>query len=239
MKLCSPLLAATAISSALLLVSCGGGTFYSYQNVTVAVSPRIATIPVNGTQTFTATVTNAPPAPTWSVLFGGGVPSTDSGYSGSFVTATETSTTGVYTAPASPPIYTTVPFTDQSQGTVTVLATVIASPDSVPFGRTASDSVSFLVIGPVSVRVSPATASVPLGATVQFDGFSVGSTNRAITWQVNGVAGGGTATGVITSNGLYTAPVAMPVTGSTVTITVVSQADTTKSATAVVTLTSS
>jgi hypothetical protein len=238
MKLCSPFLAAIGISSALLLVSCGGGPFYSYSNVTLVISPRIATIAVNGTQTFTATVTNAPPTPVWSVLYGSGVP-TDSSYSGSFVTGTETSPTGVYTAPASPPIYTAVPFTDQSQGTVTVLATADASPDSVRVPKSASDSVTFQVIGPVSVRVSPATASVPLGATVQFDGFSVGSTNRAITWQVNGVAGGGTATGVITSNGLYTAPAAMPVTGSTVTITVVSQADTTKSAAAVVTLTSS
>ena len=92
MKLCSPLLAATAISSAILLVSCGGGTFYSYNNVTLVISPRIATIAVNGTQTFTATVTNAPPTPVWSVLFGSGVP-TDSSYSGSFVTATETSPT--------------------------------------------------------------------------------------------------------------------------------------------------
>jgi hypothetical protein len=64
--------------------------------------------------------------------------------------------------------------------------------------------------------------------------------NRAYTLQVQGVTGGSTAYGTITQDsvnaGLYTAPAAMPVTGKTVVVTVVSAADPTKTATATATL---
>jgi hypothetical protein len=85
---------------------------------------------------------------------------------------------------------------------------------------------------------SAATASVHVVGTQQFTGYAVGSVNNALTWQVNGASGGGTATGTITTAGLDTAPAVLPMTGNTVTITAVSQADTTKSASSVVTLTS-
>jgi hypothetical protein len=62
--------------------------------------------------------------------------------------------------------------------------------------------------------------------------------NNALTWQVNGIPGGGTTNGTIIPAGLYAAPAALPMTGNTVTITAVSQADTTKTASSVVTLTS-
>ncbi len=51
-----------------------------------------------------------------------------------------------------------------------------------------------------------------------------GTSNTAVTWTVNGVAGGTAATGTISASGLYTAPPVLP-TPPTVTIEAVSKAD--------------
>ena len=66
------------------------------------------------------------------------------------------------------------------------------------------------------VSVSPATASVRAGATQQFSatvaatGTAGASISQSVTWAVNGVAGGNSGVGQITSAGLYTAPTALP-----------------------------
>jgi len=219
--------------SALTLTSCGGR--YSYQNVTVTISPQIASIPVNGTQVFTTTTTNAPNVPLFDI--NGDIVNTPGGPAGSFTPGpsnAEGSTT--YHAPATPPIYTATQIAAGFvQGSVTVTAHVFNNPNSI--SNWTGTSVTFVITGPVTAGISPTTASVKLGTTQQFTGYSVGSTNNALTWQVNGVAGGNTASGTITSAGLYTAPTAMPMTGTTITITAVAQADTTKTASSGVTLT--
>ncbi len=88
----------------------------------------------------------------------------------------------------------------------------------------------------VSVTISPATASVPAGATQQFTAAVTGSSNTMVTWSVNGTTGGSAAGGTISTSGLYTAPNTAP-SPSSVTVTATSQADTTKSASANVTIT--
>lgn len=88
----------------------------------------------------------------------------------------------------------------------------------------------------VTVSVSPATASVVTGTTQQFTATVANATNTAVTWQVNGVAGGNATVGTISSGGLYTAPASVP-SPATVTVTAVSQADSSKTATASVTVT--
>jgi hypothetical protein len=87
----------------------------------------------------------------------------------------------------------------------------------------------------VSISVSPSTASVLVGNTQQFTATVENTTNTAVTWQVNGVTGGNSTSGVISTSGLYTAPDPAPNT-ATVTVSVVSQVDATKSATASVSL---
>ena len=62
-----------------------------------------------------------------------------------------------------------------------------------------------------------------LGTTVQLSATVTNTSNTAVTWQVNGVAGGSSATGMISPNGLYTPPVSIP-SPNTVTITAVTQA---------------
>ncbi len=83
---------------------------------------------------------------------------------------------------------------------------------------------------PANITVSgqPASASIFLGATQQFQATVTGASNAAVTWEVNGVTGGDAAMGTISSSGsatsLYTAPPIMPSPPS-VTVTAVSQAD--------------
>lgn len=79
----------------------------------------------------------------------------------------------------------------------------------------------------VSVSVAPGSASVQTQGTVQFAATVTGSSNTAVTWK----AGFGT----ISASGLYTAPS----TGGSDTVIATSQADTTKAASATVTVQSS
>lgn len=71
-----------------------------------------------------------------------------------------------------------------------------------------------------TVMVSGAS-STRLGGTAQFTATVTGTTNTAVTWEVNGVVGGSAASGTISTAGLYTAPATMPSTPS-VTIAAVS-----------------
>ncbi|MGB7844050.1 MAG: hypothetical protein WBL63_00415 [Candidatus Acidiferrum sp.] len=79
----------------------------------------------------------------------------------------------------------------------------------------------------VTVTLTPTTATVVVGQNVAFQATVTGSTNTAVTWQVNGIAGGNATIGTIVT-GVYTAPAAVPSPAS-VTVTAVSQADSTKS----------
>jgi hypothetical protein len=89
----------------------------------------------------------------------------------------------------------------------------------------------------VSVAVSPPSASVLLGAPQVFAATVNNSTNTAVTWSVNGISGGNAAVGTISKSGVYTSPAELPTTGS-VTVQATSDADNSKSATALVTVTS-
>jgi hypothetical protein len=82
----------------------------------------------------------------------------------------------------------------------------------------------------ISVTVFPSATSVVIGQTVPFSATVTGTTNSTVNWEVAGVAGGNSTVGTITSGGLYTAPSALP-NPSTVVVTAVSQADTTKTGT--------
>jgi uncharacterized protein (DUF1800 family) len=63
---------------------------------------------------------------------------------------------------------------------------------------------------------------VRLGSTAQLTATVTNSGSTAVTWQVNGVAGGSATVGTISATGLYTPPAAIP-SPNTVTITAVSQ----------------
>ncbi|HZP25399.1 MAG TPA: hypothetical protein VFB04_18300 [Terriglobales bacterium] len=93
------------------------------------------------------------------------------------------SSSGLYTAPG-------------SAGNHTVTATSVAD---------TSKSAS-AAVGVILLTVSPHSASLaPLG-TQQFTATVQGTNNTGVTWSVDGVAGGNSTVGTISSSGLYTAP---------------------------------
>ncbi len=87
----------------------------------------------------------------------------------------------------------------------------------------------------MSVSVSPTTANVRAGAARTFAAAVTGSTDQGVTWSVNGVAGGNSSVGTISSSGVYTAPAAVP-NPNTITVTATSQADASASGSSAVTL---
>ena len=90
----------------------------------------------------------------------------------------------------------------------------------------------------VTVAISPTSATVGAGAEQQFMATVTNATDTTVTWQVNGTAGGNSTVGTVSSTGLYTAPATVP-SPATVAVAAVSQADTSVSASASVTITSS
>jgi len=178
--------------------------------IQVTVSPSTASLTPSQTQQFTATVTGTTnTAVTWSVS-----PAVGTISSG-----------GLYTAPASL----------GSLHSVTVMAASVQDPTK---SATASVTITSLATPPVTVTVSPGSATLGVGQTQQFSATVTGTTsaaatgltNPAVTWSVS------PAVGTISSGGLYTAPATL---GSpqTVTVTATSVADPSKTATASVTIT--
>jgi hypothetical protein len=182
--------------------------------VSVTMSPASSSLAPQQTQQFSATVSGSTDTSvSWSV----------NGFVGGNTTVGTVSSTGLYAAPASAP----------SPATVTIRATSNAD-------TTKSATASITIVPPspatsISVTMSPTTASLTPQQTQQFNATVSGSSNTSVSWSVNGVAGGNTTVGKVSSTGLYTAPAAVP-SPSTVTVQATSNADTTKSATASVTI---
>ncbi|MGB8474336.1 MAG: hypothetical protein WCE61_09650 [Candidatus Acidiferrum sp.] len=88
-----------------------------------------------------------------------------------------------------------------------------------------------------SVTVTPISSSVLLGNSQSFSATVTNTTDTSVRWSVNGLPGGSASTGTITTSGVYTAPPDLP-SPTTVQVTATSQADTTKSATAQLTIVS-
>jgi parallel beta helix pectate lyase-like protein len=89
----------------------------------------------------------------------------------------------------------------------------------------------------VTVMVSSSSSSVLLGNKQQLTATVTGTSNTAVTWSVNGVPGGNSTAGTISSAGLYTAPQDLP-NPATVTIQATSQANSSANGSLVLTVTS-
>jgi polygalacturonase len=106
------------------------------------------------------------------------------------------SSTGLYTPPSTAP-----------SSAVTITAVSVLS-------STTTGSISVTVV-PISVAVS-GPANVVFGQTGQYSAVVTGTTSQAVTWMVNGVTGGSTAEGTISTSGLYSAPTTTPASPVTV-----------------------
>lgn len=194
--------------------SSGGGSGSPPAMVAISISPTSATVAAGGTQQFQATVTGSSDSGVqWQVnkIVGG-----NSQYG-------TISTSGLYTAPTSDvalQVTVTAVATADTSKTASAAVTVNAAPPPPPPPPT------------ISVSISPTTALLAVSTTQQFTATVTGTTNPAVTWSVDGVNGGNTTVGTISTTGLYTAPA----TASNHTVTATSVADGTKSASAAVTV---
>ena len=117
--------------------------------------------------------------------------------------------------------------TSVPDGAVTGLITV-----TTPLGSAASPT-GFRVPG--AITVSPTVAKVFTRRTQQFAAIEVGNSPPTVAWSVNGIIGGNATAGTISSEGLYTAPAAIP-SPATITITATNTEDDRLSASASVTI---
>ncbi|HEY1660429.1 MAG TPA: hypothetical protein VGG14_18900 [Candidatus Sulfotelmatobacter sp.] len=190
------------------------------QTISVSLSPQFTSVATNGSQIVSATVQNDPQnrGVTW-ILSTTGTSEGSTGCSGSTCgTLTSVQTFSVtYIAPSKVP----------TPATVTLTAYSNAS-------NTSSSSTNIVVTsGSLNVWVSPTGATVSTSQTQQFAAVVSGNSNTAVTWEVNGIAGGNSSLGTISSSGLYTAPSSKPSSG-TVTVAAVSQANSSISGSVVV-----
>ena len=172
-------------------------------SIFVNVTPNPVNVAVGTGQQFTAAVTGTSnTAVTWYV---NGVQSGNS-------TVGTISTTGLFQAPAAIP----------SPATVTIAA--ISQADSTTSGSAQATIVSAGGAIAVTVSTNPAVTEVYTSTLQQFIATVTGTSNTAVTWQVDGVTGGNSTVGTIDTSGNYTGPANVP-SPATVTIEAISQAD--------------
>ena len=177
--------------------------------VAISISPTSAQIGVSTQRQFTAIVTGSSnTAVTWTI----------SGIGCAGNTCGTVTPSGLFTAPAIPP---NPPF-------FSVTATSVADP-------TKSASSAVTIVPGVHITISPTSATMAASASRQFSAQVTGSSNTSVLWSVAGAGCTGSNCGHITAAGLYTAPAILP-NPAAVTVTVTSQADTTKSASAQISL---
>ena len=95
--------------------------------------------------------------------------------------------------------------TENTPGTYPV---TVVNPDP---GSASSKSVNALVQpGQVMIQLQPSETSVRVNNTITITPTVTGSQDTALTWTVNGVAGGNAQIGTISAKGVYTAPAVVP-----------------------------
>jgi hypothetical protein len=231
MRTRSTTLCSACIAFAIALGGCNNTVMVSPMYIGVNISPRPGSIPAGTSVVFTGAVSNNLSVPQWSLL-----DAAQANNPGTLVPVPGSTTSITYTAPATPPLYSQTA-TGITQGTVTLDVSVTdPAGTSIPIS---SDAATFVITTPsVSLSLIPLTANVPLGSTQQFFGYALGNVNNALTWQLsaNGIPNNLGPLGTINSGGTYVAPSTMPMSGNSVTITIISQADPTKTLSAAVTL---
>lgn len=190
------------------LLGCGNNN--SNNTSAVTITPGSASVATNATVQFSAVLSGSP-----DTIFDWQV----NDVSGGNLTVGTISTKGLYTAPAVIP----------SSGNVTVKA--VSQTDTK---QTTTVKVTITQGDALAVTISPTAVTVFTGHSQQFTATVNLTTNTAVNWQVNDVFGGDNTNGSITPTGLYTAPATVP-TGNVV-VKAVSASDSTKTASAAVTI---
>jgi len=197
-----------------------------FSSVAVQITPSSSTRAINHRQTFTVQVTGTSNQNVqWQV---NGIAGGDATVGEICVVnsdpcqqATTASAGSVdYLAPGSPP----------TRNPVTVTAISQADPS-------ASASAQVTILAYVVVSVSPASATLAPETKQLFTATVLGTANQNVFWQLSGAAcsGPGSPCGVIDATGFYTAPM-VPPSPNTLSVLATSAEDTSRTASAVVTI---
>lgn len=210
------------------VVGCGKGSSSSSSGdiTAISISPSTASVPINETEDFIATVTFTNPsatsttntAVTWAVngISGGNATV------GTIVNDASDAMVGIYTAP------TVVPTTNNGEVTIT------ASADRVPGSTTTastgstttttsnsttvvSNTATVTVGGGLGLSITNTSPIVPAASSFQFLATLNGLSTNNVTWSVSSANGGQIGT-IDAQSGLYTAP-PFPPPGAQVTVT--------------------
>ncbi|NDQ56080.1 MAG: DUF4091 domain-containing protein [Acidipila sp.] len=179
--------------------------------VVVNITPTSGSLKVASQFQFTATVSGTPPGQmgvNWSV---NGVP-------GGNASVGTISSTGLFVAPTSVPNPAVVNVTATSQ-----------------FQPSASATSNITILPLATISLTPTSMHVQVGLGAQLFATVTGLANTAVTFKINGIPGGNSSLGTISTGGLYFAPALVP-SPSTVTVTATSVADPTLVATSMITI---
>src|SRR5258708_14473323 len=177
--------------------------------IMVTVLPSSASVQLLQTKQFSATVSGTSnTGVTWTV----------NGIAGGHSNVRTITAHGLYTAPGVVPSGSIVIVPPSTSPTAGVIIAAISVADT-----TKSAKVAVALTPLPSVSLSPSSASVLVSSTQQFVATVSGMSNTAVTWSVNGMAGGNSAVGAISAGGLYTAPSSAP--SGSITVAATSVAD--------------
>ena len=99
------------------------------------------------------------------------------------------------------------------QATITTPETVSVTVSNPDPGASTSSARSLTINPPVKVTMAAQT-SVRLETTHKFSATVANTPTKAVTWSVNGIAGGSPVIGTIATDGTYTAPATIPAGGA-------------------------
>ena len=206
---------AMVVPSLLTLAACGGGSGATKIN-SVSITPTTATVPVNTTTQFVATVnlsnssTTTNTTVTWEVNGVAGGSST----TGTIAPSTTDVQVGIYTAPAVAP-----GGTDNGQVDVTAVATQLDSSTGMTTTTVTSNTAVVTVGAGTGLAITPTTTTVPAGGSHQFTATLNSVADPNATWTISSMNGGDIGS-IDPTTGLYKAP-SFPPPGATITVTAV------------------
>ena len=205
---------AVVVPSLFTLAACGGGSGGATKITSISISPTTATVPVNTTSQFVATVklsnssTTTNTTVTWEVNgVAGGTSST-----GTIAPSTTDVQVGIYTAPSVAP-----GGTDNGMVDVTAVATQLGTSTTTTPETITSNTAVVTVGAGTGLAITPTTTTVPAGGSHQFAATLNSVADPNATWTISSMNGGDIGS-IDPTTGLYKAP-SFPPPGATITVT--------------------
>ena len=209
---------------------------------TIGANTGLATTAGPGTTTISATFNAVTGSTSFTVIALTSIAISPSNPSIVFGSKLQLTATGTYSDGSTRDFTATAAWSSSNLGVATVNATGLVTSvhegtttiQAIQSGVTGSTQLS--VVDDVAISISPSSTSLTVNSIQQFTVTVTGASNTSVTWSVNGVVGGNSTLGTISTSGLYTAPASVP-NPAAVTVTATSVAQTSRFANAAVTIT--